>query len=291
MRKFLYLMMAVLVLGLAPSCGGGGETQESSEDMQEQLQDEMIQEESGDFPEEEHSFYLPSALQIGTIFKRSGLGYVDGITASPENASKFVSKNSQLLNFGVYSADMAYSILNDQSQNSLALLKAVKDLSENIGFGSIFNKDGLAERFEANIGNQDSILNLLVEIQENTDVFISENDMRAQTYVIFAGAWIEGMYLGVKAFNRENKGAVSKRLIEQMNILNNLLGALEGSKRNLEDIDDVVNGLNGIKTYYEEMDIRDADGRINFSELELSDEDMDAIAEKILTLRSTITEA
>ncbi len=249
-------------------------------------------EESGELQEPEHSFYLPSALQIGTIFKRSGLGYMEGITANPENASKYVGKNTQLLNFGVYSADLAYTILNSQSQNSRSLLIAVKELSEGIGFESVFNQDGLYDRFEANLGNQDSILNLLVEIQENTDVFVSENDFRAETYVIFGGAWVEGMYLGSRAFNKENKAQISKRLVEQLNILGNLISALEGAGRNTEDIADFTNGLKGIQNFYNNIDyIRDENGSIDFANVVIEDNELDEISKKIAELRTLITEA
>ena len=176
----------------------GESTGESNENLEDKLQQEMLMEESGELPEPEHSFLpplCPSDWNHLQTFWPSG--YMEGITANPENASKYVGKNTQLLNFGVFSADLAYTILNSQSQNSKSLLVAVKELSEGIGFGSVFNQNGLYDRFESNLGNQDSILNLLVEIQENTDVFVSENDLRAETYVIFGGAWVEGMYPSV----------------------------------------------------------------------------------------------
>jgi hypothetical protein len=289
MKKLASILLLFGFTTALISCGESSE--EANEGIQDQLQEEILMEESGELPEPEHSFYLPSALQIGIIFKRSGLGYVEGVTADPANASQYVGKNSKLLNFGVYSADLAYTILNSQSEGSRSLLGAVKELSDGIGFGSVFNQDGLYDRFEKNLGNQDSVLNLLVEIQENTDVFVSENNLRAETYVIFGGAWVEGMYIGSKAFNKDNKSEVSKRLIEQLNILTNLIGALEGSGRNLEDVEEFTNGLKAIQDYYDGIDyIRDENGSINFSEVVIKDEDLDAIAGKIADLRMKITQ-
>ncbi|MDA9819339.1 hypothetical protein N9C06_00315 [Salibacteraceae bacterium] len=289
MKKLLSVFLLIAFTFAFYACGES--TGESNENLKDKLQQEMLMEESGELPEPEHSFYLPSALQIGTIFKRSGLGYMEGITANPENASKYVGKNTQLLNFGVFSADLAYTILNSQSQNSKSLLVAVKELSEGIGFGSVFNQNGLYDRFESNLGNQDSILNLLVEIQENTDVFVSENDLRAETYVIFGGAWVEGMYLGSKAFNKENKAKISKRLVEQLNILGNLISALESTDRNMEDISEVMTGLKGIYDYFNQIDyIRDENGSIDFAKVVIEDKELDEISSKIAELRTLITE-
>lgn len=270
------------------SCGDGN--QQSNDSSQEaDVQEEFLKEESGEADMETETFIIPSALQIGTIFQRSGIGYIDGVVTDPSQIDAYVSKNAKLMNFGLYSADLAYCILNGQSQKSLEFLNAVKSLAEGIGYSSIFSDQNLYKRFEANIDNKDSVLNLLVEIQENTDVFVEENSMNEQTYVIFAGAWVEGMYLGINAFNKENKGDIAKRLVEQMNIMTNLIKALKSSERDLSDVDFVVNSLKDFENFYNNLEsIRDENGIVNVREATIADEDIDKMSSMVKDLRNKI---
>ncbi len=284
-RNFFY----TLILSFLFFSCGSGEDNSSSESPESDVQDEFLQEESGEGEMEAEAFIIPSALQIGTLFQRSGLGYVEGVVADPANAGQYVTKNAKLINFGVYSADLAYCILNGQGPKSLQFLKAVKDLSEGIGYGSIFTDQNLYNRFEQNIDNRDSVLNLLVEIQENTDYFVEENDLQEQTYVIFAGAWVEGMYLGVNAFNKENKEDIAKRLVEQMNIMSNLIKAMESSDRDISDIDFVLEALKEFESFYNNLEgIRDENGIVNVREANIANEDIDKMSEMVQSLRSKI---
>jgi hypothetical protein len=270
------------------ACSGDAGNSDSG-NLENDVQDEFLSEEMGDEEMEADAFIIPSALQIGTVFQRSGLGYIEGVVTNPADMSKYVSKNAKLLNFGVYSADLAYCILNGQSQQALNFLKAVKDLADGIGYGGIFSEQNLYSRFEKNIDVRDSVLNLLVEIQEKTDVFVEENNMQEQTYVIFAGAWVEGMYLGVNAFNKKNKEDISRRLVEQMNIMTNLIRALKSSERDVSDLDYLLTALKEFESFYNKLEsIRDENGVVNVREANIADEDIEKMSEMVKSLRNKI---
>jgi len=99
------------------------------------------------------------------------------------------------------------------------------------------------------------------------------------------------MYLGSRAFNKENKAKISKRLVEQLNILGNLISALESTDRNMEDISEVMTGLKGIYDSFNQIDyIRDENGSIDFAKVVIEDKELDEISSKIAELRTLITE-
>ena len=56
---------------------GGGAEQSEAEAVQEEMLSKMANEGEDDIVE---SFYLPSAIQIGSIFQKSGLKYLQGLT-------------------------------------------------------------------------------------------------------------------------------------------------------------------------------------------------------------------
>lgn len=214
----LSLMLAASIIG----CGG-----EKKEVNNDEIHDEIAEEATEDDDSDDYAFVLPSALQTASIFKRSGLTYQGGVTNEVENISKYSSKISKMMNFGVYSADLSYCILNDHAQDGMKYMKVVKQLSEELGMTGIFgSSSSLFESFENNIGNEDSMIYILASVQEAMDDYIEDNEKQYMQVVIFAGAWTEGMYIGSKvATDKESR--LAKRLVEQMVILENVIKGLE----------------------------------------------------------------
>tara|TARA_B100000795_G_scaffold82181_2_gene59454 strand:+ start:34873 stop:35742 length:870 start_codon:yes stop_codon:yes gene_type:complete len=270
------------------SCGEDSTQQVSQE---EQAQDDLLNEmaEEGEDKEPE-AFYLPSALQIGSIFQKSGLSYIERLTNSPSNQEQYITKSQKILNFGVYSADLAYIILNGQSQDATAYLKTIKSLSDKIGFGAVFESEELLNRFQNSLGNEDSILNVMIDIQMQTDMFVDENNLQEVTHIIFAGAWIEGMYLGVKASNSNNQHMISGRLVEQMTVLDNLVKALRSNNNQTEDIEQLTKDLNKLDKFFIRLEENKNSQKIaSFKDYKISKEHLEELSIMIIELRNRIT--
>ena len=270
------------------SCGDETKQQVSNE---EQTQDDLLNEmsEEGENREPE-SFYLPSALQIGSIFQKSGLSYIKGLTNPASNEQQYITKGQKILNFGVYSADLAYIVLNGQSQDATAYLKTIKSLSDKIGFGAVFESEDLMKRFQSSLGNQDSIINVMIDIQMQTDMFVDENNLQDVTHIIFAGAWIEGMYLGVKASNTGNQHVISGRLVEQMTILDNLVKALRSNNNQTDDIEQLTKDLNKLDKFFMRLEEnKNSQNIASFRDYKISKAHMDELSIIITELRTRIT--
>lgn len=265
---------------------GGGAEQSEAEAVQEEMLSKMANEGEDDIVE---SFYLPSAIQIGSIFQKSGLKYLQGLTNPVGNLNKYETKTSKILNFGAYSADLAYIVLNGQSQDATSYLKVVSDLSNEIGFGAIFESKDLMSRFEKNLGNRDSIINIMIDIQVRTDMFVDDNNLQDVTYIIFAGAWVEGMYLGVKASDSRSGHLVSGRLIEQMTILDNLVKALRSNKNQNEDVARLTKELTKLEKFFNKLEEnKDSQKIASFRDYKVSPEHLAELSKTILELRASI---
>jgi hypothetical protein len=256
MNKSKSSLLAVAVVSFwAIGCGSDPQTDTNKVESNEEA---VVQEvEVDNMADDEPEFIIPSALQIHTIFKSSGLNFIDGVTNSPDNTSKYLSKFEKLLNFGVYSADMFYCVLNDQTQLSTQYLKSIRTLADETGMSGIFNTAPILERFEKNIGNKDSVISIMLEFQEKTDVMIADNNEEHTAMVIFTGAWFEGMYIGLDVARNSDNEVLRERLVEQLTILPNLIKGLEiQPNRNQEVLDlqakiqslsDYVDGVEGLK--------------------------------------------
>ena len=254
----------------------GPQTKEITTSSKEEVTDENS--------ENEINFILPSTVQIGQIFRNAGLRYVDGITNSTNNLQNYNTKTSKMLAYGMYSTDLSYCVLNNQSQEALMYLNALEKISNDIGFSDVYKSKDLFDRFEKNLGINDSIIEIMIEIQERTDYFVEDYQMDNEALVVFVGAWVEGMFIGVKATNELNKKAISMRLIEQMSILDNLLLGLEKQKKNKE-LTSIYKQLKDLKSFFDNIEeVKDLDNSI--TDLEISFSNLTWIAESISSLRT-----
>ena len=274
MQKVTIKIAAILVVtSLFYSCGGNQE--EITEE--EIITEEITTEEATD----EMDYVLPSPLQIAELFKNAGLTYIGDLTNRTEKADNYNSKYDQKLNFGVYSADMAYCIMNNQTQESINYLSTLKKVSEKLWMTDILNSMGLSERLEANVGNEDSLTYIMADLQMQMDDYLDENGMGYTGSIIFAGAWIETMYLGVKVNENETNENLINRLSEQAVILESLIASI---KQNDEDNEfgELVTDLEKINTHFEGFN-SDSD-----EEFVLSTESVKALSSDVTDLRTKI---
>jgi hypothetical protein len=285
-----YLLAPAVCLSLF-SCGSG--TTAEQETNAASAKDSAASKQTTSKEETGTSFTLPSPLQIASIFKKAGLGYYPNICNSPENASKYNSgKMSQALNLGIYSADLSYCALNRQNQDSKNYMKASRDLASQLGLAKVFETDNLATRFESNLGKDDSLASIIADMQMETDMILEEHEQEYISATVFAGAWIESMYIGDKVYQKGKEKNISMRLMEQMAIANNIIKALKANEKkdagvagvvtDIESIRDIYNNFAGIKAMAQSQE------DLDLSKVQISEEELTALSKKIDEVRSKI---
>lgn len=197
---------------------------------------------------------LPSPLQIALIFKKSGLKFDETLTNPESNIDKYNSRASKMLNLGVYGADLSYCVLNKNKQASINYLKNVKQLLNEIGLSSVFQSEGLGSRFEKNIDNQDSLAELLSELQMETDFYLSDSRQQQSSTIIFAGAWVETMFIATSSYHTVKNPKLGLKLSEQFGILENILKALNANEKRDGRIDKTVSDLQSLKNLFESFE-------------------------------------
>lgn len=275
MKKITYQIPAFLIITslFLASCGGNEE---------KTAPEEVIIEEVAEISTEPTVEYLlPSPLQIADLFKRSGLTYIGDLTSPVENVERLNTKYDQKLNFGIYAADMAYCLMNDQTQESINYLNAMRDLSEKIWMMDILNAMGLRDRLENNVGNEDSLTYIMADMQMNTDDYLEENGMSYMGTVIFAGAWVETMYLGIQVNSSEKNDNLIARLSEQAIVLDGLIKSIEQTDEDKE-FADLVADLKGINNHFSAFDSDSDEPFI------LNDETVTELTKDITALRNKI---
>ncbi|MFT4753068.1 MAG: hypothetical protein ACI85Q_000604 [Salibacteraceae bacterium] len=276
------LVGAVVSTILMVSCNTEPEVQ--SEDIAVETEQENVVK-----VEETEEFVLPSTLQIGDLFRNSGLQYVSGLTLDPNKSTTYNTTFDKYFAFGAYWTDMTYCVLNQQSQEARKYMKVVKEVSTELGAGEVFSDQDILNRFDKNLENNDSILMILIEIDEKTDAYLDDNDQDEFAIVSFVGGWVEGMYLGVSTSTYEGHTQLTGRIIEQMVILDQLVVGLSKYEGSSKKVDNVLADMKGMQTFFNEIPaIADLEGSI--SDVRIPSADMKVLGNKILALRALIVE-
>ena len=288
LKKTGSIISAAVLLTMLWSCGSD-KTTENGENKNDTLKEDSTSDEMEQGDGKVH--LLPSPLQIAYIFKKSGLKYVAGTTHDVKKQNDYTTSYAQSLGLGVYSSDLAYCVLNKEKQEAINYMNAVKALSDKLGMSTVFDSETLLKRFEVNIGNEDSIMFILSEIQSKSDEFFSSNDREMSAAIVFSGAWVESMYIASHVLPKTKDSKLAIQLADQMGILENLIEELKrhetkeakinGLLTDLTAISGIITGIPGVK---EMMDSdKPSEVKIEATEQQLKD-----LAKKLEEVRAVI---
>jgi hypothetical protein len=273
---------------LANGCGESIEKKEVHfpEISQDEIEEAIYNEVSADY-----EFIPPSTLQVASIFKKAGLSYDVKLTNPTNRIDEYSTKLSQSLAFGVYSSDLAYSVIHEKYNEASGFLKSLRTLGSKIGLETIFNSSGLIERFEANIANQDSIIDILILLQENTDDYIEENGKEDLSVIYYTGAWIEGIYMGANTVMKDQEKRVGVLISEQMTLGEILVKGLKHVEDQSNDIVDLTAAIQDlVDEYYKLESVTTLGEEADYIDIVLTKDEIIVMSGKIVELRESIVQ-
>ncbi|MDG1238098.1 MAG: hypothetical protein P8N69_04245 [Flavobacteriales bacterium] len=290
MKKIsLHFILTILISStLITSCNS--ENSVKTTDKEVANDDEVTHSIEIDIVDHDFEFMPPSPIQIASILKKANMSYEEGLTNKISNADSYSTKFKQTINFGVYACDLAYCVTNDKYEEAGRYLKVAKKMSAKIGLESIFQSDHLVERFEKNIGNQDSIMDILFHVQMMTDDYIHDNDLRDLSVIYFTGAWVEGMNIGTHTILGNDDHKISVLLSEQMTIAKSIIKGLRAVQNQTDDLVDLTDHIDEVVEAYNNLwSVKQEGENIEYLDVELKHEEVVSISEMILELREEIT--
>lgn len=280
-RSASFFFLAFSAIGIFSSCGSDQQT----ENNKQIGQDTAPPADSSRTTQVKAFFYsLPSPLAMAAVFKSSGLPYVDGLTNNPENVSKYQGSRSQCLNMGVYNTDLAYNLINNQTQNSLKYLECIKKVSDGLGLNSIFESDNYLSRFKKNMSKNDSLAMIFSDLKREVDMFVYDNKKQDIALFIFTGAWVESMYIASQTTKNKSNNLVANTIADQKFVLENLMRLLD-NYNNEPNFKELFLDLNDIKKEFENLATQGEDEN---AKALINEHDLKIVTEKISAFRNKI---
>ena len=201
-------------------------------------------------------FYsLPSPLETAMILKRSGAEYNPEILNPVENISRYTTSKSMALNLGIYSTNLSYASLFDQTQASIKYMTASKKMAEGLGILNAIDNT-VIQRLEENVNNRDVIMEIISETFLNTNSILEENDRVAIGSIILVGGWLEGLYIATSLVDDISSAdnELVDRIIDQKLSMSTVIRLLEQHNDNA-DVRDVLKDIKELNTIYDKIQV------------------------------------
>ncbi len=202
-------------------------------------------------------FYsLPSPLETAMLIKRAGVVYNEEILNPIDNISKYTTNRQMALNLGIYSADLSYASLFDQTQSSLKYMANSKKLAEGLGIMDAIDENTI-KRLEENMNNRDVVMDIISESFMNSNAYLTENDRPALAVMVLVGGWVEGLHIATTLSNisDDNNQKLIEKIIYQKLSLYTVLNLMETYKGSNEDINELYSKMNELRVIFDKVKI------------------------------------
>jgi hypothetical protein len=283
----------VLAVGLA-SCGS------SSSDKDKNAADFQAAEDSLKQQIEEVVYNIPSPSEIPYLLQATGAEFNESLVNSRTKVDQYASRTDKAaLNLGVYAADIGYLTSYDKTQEAIDYLNACKTLADNLGVIGSFDAE-ILQKFEANIGNKDSLTHLLDKTIKRTENFLKDDSRNKLSSLVVAGSFIEGLYIStglIKTYPKnllpeDNRIQVltplMRIILQQKKSVSELLKMLQTVEQT-EPVTTLVADLTALEKAYASLNIEEQI-KNNRGDLVLSDKNLEEVTKVVEKLRKNITE-
>lgn len=225
--SFLFLVV-VLLIGLS-ACKS--ERKKVSQDVN--IEDFISEDDIfDDIDKAKKIFYsLPSPLETAMIIKSAGAEFDEELLNSLDNVTEYTTNRALALNLGIYTTDLSFASLFDQTQASIHYMTASQKMAEGLDISDAIDKETMS-RLESNLQNRDIVMDIISETFLNSSSYLKENERQDIAAIVLVGGWIEGLYIATQLVgdkNIENNKLVD-RILEQKLSFNIVQRMLDDNK-------------------------------------------------------------
>ncbi len=244
----------VLLLGvcLLTDCKGGKKAPQ--EDMEVDIKDKeaILQ----DIKQAEKIFQaLPSPLESAMLIKSAGARFEEKLLNPVSSVNNYVTNKAMALNLGIYTCDLSFASLYEQTQLLIDYMNAAKKMADGLGILKAIEQEDI-DRLEENINNSEVIMDIVSQTFMNSNSYLEDNGQPATAAIVLTGGWIEGLYISTQLvdMNDFNGNKLVGRIIDQKLSIDILLNLLNSSKGNTA-VDEIILEMTRLKEVFDKIKI------------------------------------
>lgn len=297
MNKKSKLAVALLIglpMIFLTSCGGEDKIEEANDDIVEEVIEGL---------KNESYYQIPSPDEMFGFIKESGLKYNKAVLNPIQNVNSYTDPKQQTLNFGIYSADLAYTAAFEEYQESIKYFGSVQKLADQIGLSSAFDK-ALIERVQNNLDNADSLVAITNTSYFSVVEYLEQNEQGGKLGLVASAGWLETVYIVCNSANYKKDKAAIERLADQKLTLENLLAYLEKYKTEA-DVEEALGWFTELKVVFDGLEDKSTGSGISLKKkdgakkmvlgggenIKITEGQFNAIKNKVNEIRNNIVKA
>ncbi len=248
------LFVFILVLSMLTACKGSKKAPDEDELRVEVPQDNtaILQ----DIKKAEKIFNaLPSPLESAMLIKSAGARFEETLLNPVTNVNKYVTSKSMALNLGVYTCDLSFASLYEQTQLLIDYMEAAKKMADGLGILKAIEQEDI-DRLEENINNSEVIMDIVSQTFMNSNSYLEDNNQPATAAIVLVGGWVEGLYISTQLVDMDefNTNKLVGRIIDQKLSIDILLNLLESSTGN-PAVDELMLEVTKLKTVFDKIQL------------------------------------
>lgn len=198
---------------------------------------------------------LPSPLESAQLIKSAGANFDQNQMNPISNVSSYATTKSMALNLGIYTCDLSFASMYEQTQLIIDYMNAAKKMADGLGILDAISQETI-DGLEQNINNSDYIMDVVSETFMNSNSYLEENGQPAVAAMVLVGGWFEGLYISTQLvdMNDFDGDKLVTRIIDQKLSIDILLKLLESSKGN-PAVDEIMAQVNRLKVVFDKINI------------------------------------
>lgn len=244
-------------------------------------------------------YNIPSPSEIPYIIESTGADFNPNIVNKLEKYESYsVSQHKAAFNLGVYATDIGYLSSYGKTQEALNYMDVCMKLSESIGIQDAIDLE-LLSRFEKNLGNPDSLADILDESIARSDEYLQQNDRNNVAALIIGGTFVEGLYVATQIISTYPKDILAddqrmvvltpliRLVVKQNESLQDMISLLKGIDNKDEWIEATINSLEELQESYDSFNPEEKISAGQGNEV-LNDKTLQLLTKQIASIRENV---
>lgn len=248
----VYLVF-ILAFSLITGCKTGTKPQKEDEEVKIP---ENLNEIKQDIDQAKKIFNaLPSPLESAQLIKTAGAEFNEKLLNPISKQNSYVTSKAMALNLGIYTCDLSFASLYEQTQLLIDYMNAAKKMADGLGILKAIEQSDI-DKLEENINNKEVIMDVVSQTFMNSNSYLEENGQTATASIVLVGGWIEGLYISTQMVDMKefNQNKLVGRIIDQKLSIDILLDLLNSSKGN-PSVDELMVQVQKLKTVFDKIKI------------------------------------
>jgi hypothetical protein len=246
------LVVFILIISLLSGCKGGKKPAEENVTVKPAPDAQVLQ----DIKQAERIFNaLPSPLESAVLIKSAGARFDEHLLNPVSSQNNYVTSKAMALNLGVYTCDLSFASLYEQTQLLIDYMNAAKKMADGLGILKAIQQEDI-DKLEANINNTEVIMDVVSQTFMNSNSELEDMGRTAVASTVLVGGWIEGLYISTQLvdMNDFNGNKLVGRIIDQKLSIDILLNLLTSSKGD-PSVDELIVQVSKLKAVFDKFKI------------------------------------